>query len=156
GMFAPLALAVGFAMIASYILSSTFVTVASAWLLRHAHSSTSSAPQGAPEKPSAFDRLRERYERLLGRLMAIRWLLIPNYLVVCGLIIWFIGGRLGREIFPVVDTGAFRLRLRAPDGTHIGRTEQYAKQALEIVGETVGPEHVDVSLGYVGMVHSNF
>src|SRR5262249_3683592 len=64
--------------------------------------------------------------------------------------------RLGREIFPVVDTGAFRLRLRAPDGTHIGRTEQFAKQALEIVGETVGREHVDLSLGYVGMIHSNF
>src|SRR5206468_2442511 len=39
GLFAPLALAVGFAMIASYILSSTFVPVASVWLLRHAKSS---------------------------------------------------------------------------------------------------------------------
>src|SRR5438477_621851 len=61
-----------------------------------------------------------------------------------------------REIFTVVDTGAFRLRLRAPDGTHIGRTERYAKQALEITGQTVGPEHVELTLGYVGMVHSNF
>src|SRR5262249_35191987 len=57
---------------------------------------------------------------------------------------------------PQVDTGAFRLRLRAPDGTHIAKSEQYAKQALEIIAKTVGPEHVDLSLGYVGMVHSNF
>jgi multidrug efflux pump subunit AcrB len=48
------------------------------------------------------------------------------------------------------------LRLRAPDGTHIAKSEQYAKQALEIISRTVGPEHVDLSLGYVGMIHSNF
>ena len=46
--------------------------------------------------------------------------------------------------------------MRAPDGTHIARTEQYAKQALQLIGEEVGAENVDLSLGYVGMIHSNF
>jgi len=82
--------------------------------------------------------------------------LIPVYLAVCALIILVIFPRLGREIFPVVDTGAFRLRLRAPDGTHIAKSEQYAKQALDTVAQTVGPENVELSLGYVGMIHSNF
>ncbi len=174
GLFAPLALAVGFAMIASYILSSTFVPVASVWLLRHVHhveqghaAADSETTRRKRTKFGAFldrfapwrwsfDRLRSTYEGLLAHLIRLRAILIPAYLTVCALVILAIFPHLGREIFPVVDTGAFRLRLRAPDGTHIGRSEQVAKQALEIVAQTVGPEHVDLSLGYVGMIHSNF
>jgi len=148
-LFTPLALAVGFAMIASYILSSTFVPVASIWLLRH-------AKQHADSGKSWFDRQRERYEALVGRLIALRWVLVPAYLVVCGLVIVVIGPRLGREIFPVTDTGAFRLRMRAPDGTHIAKSEETAKKALELVAQEVGPKNVDLTLGYVGMIHSNF
>jgi multidrug efflux pump subunit AcrB len=148
-LFTPLALAVGFAMIASYILSSTFVPVASVWLLRHAkHHAESGA--------TWFERLRRGYQGLLQPLVAFRWLLVPAYLVLCALIIGLIGPRLGREIFPVVDTGAFRLRMRAPDGTHIAKSEELAKQALDLVAEEVGPENVELSLGYVGMIHSNF
>src|SRR5262245_49958601 len=157
GLFAPLALAVGFAMIASYILSSTFVPVASVWLLKHAHGN-SPATTGSHQsnRASFFDRLRGHYESLLGQLIRFRAILIPAYLAVCLLVILAIFPHLGRAIFPQVDTGAFRLRLRAPDGTHIAKSEQYAKQALDIVSQTVGPEHVDLSLGYVGMIHSNF
>lgn len=157
GLFAPLALAVGFAMIASYILSSTFVPVASVWLLRHSRSRLPGGTSPATATSGhAFDRLRSHYESFQTRLIRLRFLLIPAYLAVCVLIIIGIFPRLGREIFPQVDTGAFRLRLRAPDGTHIAKSEQYAKQALEIVAKTVGPEHVDLTLGYVGMIHSNF
>jgi len=152
-LFAPLALAVGFSMIASYILSSTFVPVASMWLLRHAHPEQS---EGTAERPSLFDQFRQRYEGWMASLIGVRTLLIPVYLAVCALIIAALWPRLGREIFPVVDTGAFRLRLRAPDGTHIAKSEETAKQALEIVSKTVGPENVELSLGYVGMIHSNF
>jgi multidrug efflux pump subunit AcrB len=148
GLFAPLALAVGFAMIASYILSSTFVPVVSVWLLRHAH--------GVSRRGTLFERLKDSYERFTSRMVSVRWLVIPGYLVACGLVIALVFPRLGSEIFPVANTGAFRLRLRAPDGTHIGRTEQYARQAIDIVAETVGPQNVDLSLGYVGMIHSNF
>ena len=161
GLFAPLALAVGFAMIASYLLSSTFVPVASVWLLRHVHSGHGNPIQSSSQadiepRSSSFDRLRRRYESGLSALVRFRALLIPAYLAICALIIVAIFPRLGREIFPAVDSGAFRLRLRAPDGTHIAKTEQVAKQALEIIGQTVGPQHVDVTLGYVGMIHSNF
>jgi hypothetical protein len=62
-LFAPLALAVGFAMIASYLLSSTFVSVASVWLLKHAHGDQ------ATGQPTLFDRFRARYERIVGRFL---------------------------------------------------------------------------------------
>jgi multidrug efflux pump subunit AcrB len=148
-LFTPLALAVGFAMIASYLLSSTFVPVASVWLLRH-------APHHVATGPSWFDRLRGGYESLVGRLVALRWVLVPVYLALCLAAIMLIGPQLGREIFPVVDTGAFRLRMRAPDGTHIGKSEELAKQALDLIADEVGPQNVDLTLGYVGMIHSNF
>jgi multidrug efflux pump subunit AcrB len=152
-LFAPLALAVGFAMIASYILSSTFVPVVSIWLLKHAHPERAA---GTNSKPPLFDRIRRAYERVLASLIRFRWVVAPLYLGVCLLIVLMLGSRLGREIFPVVDTGAFRLRLRAADGTHIAKSEEIAKQALAIVAQEVGREKIDLSLGYVGMIHSNF
>src|SRR5262249_34288663 len=121
-LFVPLSLAVGFSMLASYVLSSTFVPVLSVWLLRQKHGRNSG------NGSTRFDRLRERYEKVLGRLMGARWRLIFAYVAVCLVIIVAGGLWLGRDIFPVVDAGQFRLRLRAPDGTNIGRTEEYAKQ----------------------------
>ena len=63
---------------------------------------------------------------------------------------------MGREIFPVVDAGQFRLRIRAPDGTQIARTERYALDMLDLVKQEVGADNVALTLGYVGMIHSNF
>ncbi|MDZ4821233.1 MAG: efflux RND transporter permease subunit [Planctomycetota bacterium] len=148
GLFAPLAMAVGFAMIGSYILSSTFVPVISVWLLRHFHNEEHDA--------SLFGRFRKQYERVLTRLVRVRWLVVSGYLLLAAIIIVWRGPRLGREIFPVVDAGQFRLRMRAPDGTHIARTEKYALGMLDLVKEEVGEQNVALTLGYVGMIHSNF
>jgi len=145
GMFVPLSLAVGFAMIASYFLSSTLVPVLAVMLLRpmdsHGH---------------RFDRLRTSYESILARLIRFRWVLISAYLIGCGFAIATIAPRLGQSIFPVVDAGQFRLRMRGPDGTHIEKTESLAKQSLEIISQELGKENVSLTLGYVGMIHSNF
>ena len=128
-LFVPLSLAVGFAMLASYILSSTFVPVLCVWLLRHRH-----AAEGQVE-PSFFDRVQRRYEQWVTRFIGFRAALVAAYLVVAVAIIAAAGSQLGRGIFPVVDAGQFRLRMRAPDGTHIARTEQLAKDALNLVGQ---------------------
>ena len=148
-LFIPLSLAVGFAMIASYFLSSTFVPVMSVWLLKEGHGRDSN-------HRTVFDRFRETYEKLLSGLVQLRWLVVPLYLSICiGVIAW-VTPKLGRGIFPVVDAGQFRLRMRAPDGTHIEKSETLAKQALRLIGEELGPENIELTLGYVGMIHSNF
>jgi len=146
-LFVPLSLSVGFAMIASYILSSTFVPVLSVWLMKH---------EGAHHSLGFFDRIRRAYEGVLGGLVRARWLVIAVYLLGSVGVIGILGPQLGRGIFPVVDAGQFRLRMRAPDGTHIAKTEQLAKEALNHIHEEVGTENVDLTLGYVGMIHSNF
>ena len=149
GLFAPLALAVGFAMIGSYILSSTFVPVVSVWLLRR-------APHHAEEEASPFGRLRRGYEATVAKLVRLRWLVIVAYATIVAVVVGWCGPRLGRENFPVVAAGQFRMRIRAPDGTHIARTEKYALDMLQLVNEEIGADNVALTLGYVGMIHSNF
>ena len=148
-LFVPMALAVGFAMIASYLLSSTLVPILSVWLLRgHA---------AQMHETSAFGKMQNGYARVLRGIISFRWVLAIIYLGVCGSIIWTIGGQLGTEIFPKTDNGQFALRLRAPSGTQVGITEQLSKKVLDIIGrEAGGPEAIDVSIGMVGVHNSSF
>ncbi len=83
-------------------------------------------------------------------------MLVPSYLILVGLVIWLVGREVGREIFPTVDTGQFQLRLRAADGTRIEVTEQIAVKALEFIKEEVGPENVELSVGYIGLIGSSY
>jgi|694.fasta_scaffold00343_30 multidrug efflux pump subunit AcrB len=148
-MFVPLSLAVGFSMIASYFLSSTFVPVMCVWVLREKH-------LHRPEQKLSALALQKTYEGTLTRLAHARWFLIPAYLFLSLAILFWLTPRLGRGVFPVVDAGQFRLRMRAADGTHIEKSEALAKQALFLIGEELGKENIDLTLGYVGMIHSNF
>jgi multidrug efflux pump subunit AcrB len=149
-LFVPLSLAVGFAMVASYLLSSTLVPVLSVWLLKVRE-------HGLKEHDSRFfERLHAWYEATLPRTIERRGLVLSSYLGACVVVIalgWLL---IGRDVFPTVNAGQFRLRMRAADGTNIVRTEQYAKQALELIGEEFGADNIDLTLGYVGMIHSNF
>jgi multidrug efflux pump subunit AcrB len=167
-MFVPLSLAVGFSMVASYLLSSTFVPVLSVWLLRHVHLDDSHASSSATKASArrlmplgwlrvfSFEQFRRGYEWLLARIVRFRWGLVAAYLVASFAIIWGLGSRLGTEIFPTIDTGQFRLRMRAPDGTDIDRTEQVALKALEVIKSTAGADNVQMTLGYLGTIPSAY
>ncbi len=150
-LFVPLSLAVGFAMVSSYLLSSTFVPVLSAWLLRHPR-----RPERRGGSRPLFERSRDLYGRGLGTVIRHRWLVVPLYLLAAGLVIYAVGGRLGIEIFPRVDAGRFQLRIKAPAGTRIEKTERVAKAALEAVRAEVGERGVEISVGYVGVVPATY
>lgn len=148
-LFTPLALAVGFSMIGSYLLSSTFVPVMCMWLMRDSkedHLKQSDEPRG----------LQKSYQGILGGLVKARWVVMACYLILVAGVITWVTPKLGVEIFPLVDAGQFRMRIRAPDGTHIERSEAYAKSMLNLIEDEVGSENVNQTLGYVGMIHSNF
>jgi multidrug efflux pump subunit AcrB len=91
-LFVPLALAVGFSMVASYLLSSTFVPVLSIWVLRMANT------HGQP-KATFLDRLRAKYDRLAHSIMKRRRIVVFSYLGISGAIILLVGGPLGTEIW---------------------------------------------------------
>jgi multidrug efflux pump subunit AcrB len=148
-LLVPLALAVGFSMVGSYLLSSTFVPVLSIWMLRNPN--THHKPQ-----ETFFDRLRARYDRFARAVMKRRRIVVLSYLIISGAIIFVVGGALGTEIFPIVDTGQFQLHLRAPAGTRIERTEQIALQTLDAIKREVGPDNVEISLGFVGTQPPNY
>jgi len=141
-LFVPLSLAVGFAMLASYLLSSTLVPVLSTWVLREKH--------GADHSQTVFHRWQNRYGRVMERALHLRWPILAGYLVIVTVGILVVGRGLGTDIFPNVDTGQFQLRLRAPTGTRVERTELIALKALDAIRAEAGPEGVAITLGFVG------
>ncbi|HRA90189.1 MAG TPA: efflux RND transporter permease subunit, partial [Planctomycetaceae bacterium] len=152
-LFAPLSLAVGFAMISSYFMSSTFVPILCVWLLKHHQVAEGKDPHCTERPESVLVRLYRRFVRLT---VAIRWVSVPAYVAACVLLIWQSWRQIGVEIFPTIDAGEFRLRMRAADGTHIDRTEAIAKQVLDSIGDVVGPDNVRLTLGYVGAIPAAF
>ncbi len=148
-LFVPLSLAVGFAMVTSYLLSSTFVPVLSTWLLRHHH-------QLVRGRKTAFQRAQESYGRAIWGIVRLRWLVVPAYLAATVAVVFLVGRTLGVEIFPKVDAGRFQLRMRAPDGTRYEKTELLALEALRQIEKEVGKDEVETSVGYVGLLPSTY
>ncbi|HSB13968.1 MAG TPA: efflux RND transporter permease subunit [Bryobacteraceae bacterium] len=147
-LFIPLSLAVAFAMVSSYFLSSTLVPILSTWLMRRS--------QGSDEDRGFFGALRALYARYLGFVIRFRWPLVAAYSLSVALLIWLMFPRLGTEIFPVVDTGQFQLRLRAPTGTRIERTEIMTLKALDLITREVGPDNVRISTSFIGVQPASY
>ncbi len=147
-LFTPLAMAVGFSMAASFVLSSTLVPILCVWWLPSV---------GAVKDARWMGALRDRYAAGLKPLLAARWVVVAAYLgITLGGVFW-IGPRLGVEIFPSVDSGQFALRLRAPAGTRLDNTEQIALRALDLIQrEAGGTNQVSLSLGLVGVHAANY
>jgi multidrug efflux pump subunit AcrB len=151
-LFVPLSLAVGFAMIASFVLSSSLVPVLSVWWLKGEHHTR------AEELPAGdwVERLRNRLAAFLHRVAPARGLLVAVYLIVTVGVVVMVGVTLGREIFPPSGVKAFQLRFRAPAGTKFESTERLGRDVLDVIRNTAGPGDVDITLGYVGVQPSSY
>src|SRR6266446_4406818 len=151
-MFLPLSLAVGFSMVGSYLLSSTLVPILSVWVLR----GHEPAAAGQPGVEGPFAKFQKRYAGLAQRVVRVNWLVLAVYLALAGVAIVFLGPRLGTEIFPKVDAGQLQLRLRAPTGTRVEGTEAIALEALGLIKNEVGPQNVEITLGFIGVHPSSY
>jgi multidrug efflux pump subunit AcrB len=147
-LFVPLSLAVGFAMIASYLLSSTLVPVFGTWMMKESHRQE--------ELEGAFGRLRARYERFLDAVLKRRWLVIITYFGVSVVVLLLVTPYLGTEIFPDANGPVLRMRLKAPIGTRIEETEPMILNSLDLIRKTVGKENVEVTSDYVGVQPSSY
>jgi multidrug efflux pump subunit AcrB len=157
-LFAPLAEAVIFAMLASYILSRTLVPTMAMYLLKaHKHG-------GAPSRgPFArfqrgferlFEKVRSSYSSLLARLVSARVFFVPVFLVVC-LLAFVLIPFLGQDFFPDTDSGQFILHVRAKTGTRIEDTARVADLVEGSIRQTVPPAEVDNILDNIGLPYSN-
>src|SRR5207248_9229536 len=133
---------------------STFVPVMSVWLLRSHRGGTEDTER---KQNAFFSSLRVLRASVVKLSVRLRWLVVPAYVAAAAALIWFAGRPLGTEIFPTVDAGQFQMRLRAPTGTRIERTEQLVIQALDgIAEEAGGKDNVAISLGWLGVVPSSY
>jgi multidrug efflux pump subunit AcrB len=151
-LFVPLSLAVGFAMVASFLLSNSLVPVLGVrWLGVHRHVTT-----GPPAAGDWVDRLRARLTNALRRLAPRQGLLVAAYTVVTIGIVAGVGLTLGREIFPTGGAHQFQLRFRGPAGMKFESTERLADAVLDEISDAAGPSNVDITLGYVGVQPSSY
>jgi multidrug efflux pump subunit AcrB len=144
-LFVPLTLAVGFAMAASYFLSSSLVPVMSTWILRELHGETA-----GKESQGRFAGLRQNWGALLNKVAPLRTVVVVAYVAIAAAIILFLGPRVGRELFPRAAAGQFRLRFDAPTGTRAEDTSRLVASVLDEIQTEAGAGNVDISLGYVG------
>jgi len=143
-LFVPMSLAVGFAMVSSYLLSSTLVPVLATWIMRQV---------SAHDDESILRTFYRKYVQLIVRM---RWAVAGGYLAGAALILLVVTPRLGLELFPSVDSGQFQLRMRAPTGTRVERTEEDALRMLDIVNRTAGAGNVEISTAFTGVQPSSY
>lgn len=107
-------------------------------------------------KISPFERFRNRFMKLIDRLFNYKKPITILYLIgVTGLAVLLLNV-IGQDVFPKVNSSQFQMRLKAPDGTRLERTEEKAKVALAELEKMVGKEHLAISSVYVGQHPSLF
>jgi multidrug efflux pump subunit AcrB len=162
-LFAPLAMAVVFAMLASYLLSRTLVPTMVLYLLAHEARSRYGPAAGpaAAARRTPFRRISDAFEAGLHRLTsaytgALAWALGHAALVV----VLFLGFALtsllaypfiGRDFFPTVDAGQLRLHVRAPAGTRIEETEAYFQRVEDYIRQVIPADELSVVNDNIGL-----
>jgi multidrug efflux pump subunit AcrB len=169
-LFSPLAMAVVFAMLASYVLSRTLVPMLFRKFMRghvHAHGHASHGADDIPHPvrsrnpfsrihlafESAFDAFREHYRN------ALAWAVDRPLVTVLFFVALFgsaalLFTRLGMNFFPSVDAGQMRLHVRAPAGTKLEQTQAYFARVERTIRRIVGDRDVDVLIDNVGLPYS--
>jgi len=182
-LFLPLSLSIAFSMITSYLMAQTFVPIMANWLMKGHHgkgktddeefreSGLTAADEKDPwsekhklatggtgkgGKLTAFDRFRNRFIRFLDRLFPFRTSIAIAYILLGMGGAWLLLNSIGRDVLPKSNAGQFQVRLRAPAGTRIERTEAYMLRTLHILDTLVGHENIGVTSAMVGMHGGQF
>jgi len=156
-LFVPLAEAVVFAMLASYMLSRTLVPTLAMYLLKahdeHERETRNPLVQLQRGFERGFERVRRAYAGLLARLVAARKVFIPVFLGCCVLALLLIPF-LGQNFFPATDNGAFILHVRAKTGTRIEETARLCDLVEQSIRKTVPEGEMDNILDNIGLPYS--
>ncbi|WP_241301062.1 efflux RND transporter permease subunit [Burkholderia stabilis] len=155
-LFVPLAEAVVFAMLASYVLSRTLVPTLAMLLFRPQQAGT--GPDHATSRfarihhafNDAFERLRAWYIVLLSMLLVRRRFYAMCFLGFCVLSTGLVFV-LGRDFFPNADSGNIRLHMRAPTGYRIEETARLADQVERVIREVVPPDELGAIVDNLGL-----
>ncbi|MGH7244982.1 MAG: efflux RND transporter permease subunit [Phycisphaerales bacterium] len=158
-LFVPLALAVVFAMLASYVLSRTIVPTLARYLLVRETEIYQSGEHGSGSGPiwalhrgfnRGFDVVRAWYET------ALAWTLRNRLVTTVAFFVTLAVGLaalplVGRDFFPSVDSGQFRLHVRGPAGTRLEQSEQYFLQVSDYIRQTAPENSIDTVIDNIGL-----
>src|ERR1700723_2139429 len=156
-LFVPLAEAVVFAMLASYILSRTLVPTLAMYLLKAKQHDRAGSRNPLVRCQLAFERgfewLRTSYQSLLTTLVRRRALLVPGFLLTCAAVFLLVPW-LGQDFFPSSDNGQFILHLRAKSGTRIEETAKLCDLIEGTIRREIPEREVDNILDNIGLPYS--
>jgi len=159
-LFLPLAEAVVFAMLASYVLSRTIVPTMAKYLLRN---DTSHEKSDASRNvfvrlqrrfEAAFERMREGYRNLLERCLHHRRAFLLVFFAACIGSLAILVPWLGQDFFPSVDAGSFKLHLRAPTGMRIEDTAFLCDQVENSIRRQIPAAEVASIIDNIGLPYS--
>lgn len=145
-MFYPMSLAVGLAMISSFLLSQTFVPVAANWILKDNIKVT-----GNPK----FESFKLAYKDWIQQISGKSGIITPFFILISFALLIALFSIIGTEIFPQVDAGQAQLRLRLPTGTRVERTEDATRRILAIA-DSITNQNVKISSAFVGTQPSSY
>ncbi len=156
-LFVPLAEAVIFAMLMSYILSRTLVaTLAKYWLRRHEYEAENGKKKNLLAR--VHGKFEEKFVRLRSRyLEALSWSLnnakafIVCFLGVVGISILLLGPWLGSNFFPSVDAGQMKLHISAPTGTRVEETAKIVDDIERLIRKVISPKDLDSIVDNIGL-----
>ncbi|MGD1210633.1 MAG: efflux RND transporter permease subunit [Candidatus Acidiferrales bacterium] len=162
-LFVPLAEAVVFAMLASYLLSRTLVPTMARYLLleqteeeRRERTEKSRNPfvRMQAKFETGFERFREGYHRLLGAAIRHSKVFVIAFFAACVLSFALVP-LVGQDFFPSVDSGEFVFHMRAPTGTRIEDTAALCDRVEEDIRKEVPPDELKTILDNIGLPYSN-
>jgi len=157
-LFVPLAEAVIFAMIASYVLSRTLVPTLAMYLLKGASHGGRKSLNPFARFQRVFERLFEKvravYSSLLARLVSRKAVFVPCFLIVC-LCAFALIPFLGQDFFPDTDSGQFILHVRAKTGTRIEETARLVDQVEDGIRQVIPPNEINNVLDNIGLPFSS-
>jgi CzcA family heavy metal efflux pump len=160
-LFGPLAMAVVFAMMASYLLSRTVVPTMMNFLLGHEHH-PSGPEKGKGLRRNGFARIHEGFNHGFEKLRKfyvarLEWALRHARVVMglsLGIVLLSLGALvpfLGENFFPLVDAGQFRLHVRAPVGTRIEETQHVFSQVEGVIRSVIPKDEIDLVIANIGL-----
>jgi multidrug efflux pump subunit AcrB len=164
-LFTPLAMAVVFAMLASYLLSRTLVPTMVKYLLRREaelyQNESGEIEQRMPgvigrvhhRFQYGFNRMREAYTRLLAASLAHRKVVAASFGVL-GIACASLAPFIGTDFFPAVDAGQIRIHARAPAGTRVEETEAWFARVEDTIRRVIPPRELADILDNIGLPYS--
>jgi len=159
-LFVPLAEAVVFAMLASYLLSRTLVPTMAKYLLRSLDEHKSAHEGNLLVRlqvrfEEAFERFRNRYRELLEWCLVRPRTFLLAFLAICVVSLAILIPWLGQDFFPAVDSGQFKLHMRARTGTRIEETARLCDLVEQSIRQQIPSAELDTIIDNIGLPYSS-